>query len=205
MGKRPWAGRRESFVLRGQVFELDSAAHVGNDGMLDRVSIHGFTPNGDAAETLVVAGGRATWKSPVDGASAPYTAPAMYASFGGPVDLLAELTERLIVAPGKSLALLPGGRAHAEPIATASVGEAAAGKKLTAYAISGLSNTPIPIWVDDSGQFFGSIGGLSWIRSGFEAKEPELQKIQDEALATGTGVGFRSPAVGSCRHARTQY
>ena len=180
---------RESFVLRGQVFEVDSAAHAGGDGMLDRVNIHGFTPNGDAAESFVVAGGRATWKSPVDGASVPYPAPALYAAFGGPIDLFADLAERLIAAPGKSLALLPGGRAHAEEIATASVGEAAAGTKLTAYAISGLSNTPVPVWMDDSGHFFGSIGPLSWIRSGFEAEEPVLQKIQDEALAK------RSPAV----------
>ena len=180
---------RESFVLRGQVFELDSAAHAGNDAMLDRVSIHGFTPNGDAAESFVVAGGRATWKSPVDGASAPYAAPAFYVAFGGPIDLLADLAEGLIAAPGKSLVLLPGGRAHAEAIATAGVGAGAAGTKLTAYAISGLSNTPIPVWVDDSGQFFASISSLSWIRSGFEAEEPKLQKIQDEALAK------RSPAV----------
>ena len=84
---------RESFVLRGQVFELDSAAYAGNDGMLDRVSIHGFTPNGDAAESFVIAGGRATWKSPVDGASAPYAAPAFYVAVGGPIDLLADLVE----------------------------------------------------------------------------------------------------------------
>jgi hypothetical protein len=43
---------RESFLLRGQVFETDSASHVGSDGMLDRVTIRGFTPNGDAAESF---------------------------------------------------------------------------------------------------------------------------------------------------------
>lgn len=180
---------RESFVLRGQVFETDSASHVGSDGMLDRVTIRGFTPNGDAAESFVVAGGRATWKSPVDGASTAYTAPALYAAFGGPIDVTADLVERLIAAPGRSLALLPAGRAGAEPIGTAIVGQANARKALTAYAITGLTNTPIPVWMDDSGQFFGVIGSLSWIRSGFEAQEPVLQKIQDEALAR------RSPAI----------
>jgi hypothetical protein len=43
--------------------------------------------------------------------------------------------------------------------------------------------------MDDSGKFFGAIGALSWIRSGFEAQESKLQKIQDEALAK------RSPAI----------
>jgi len=82
---------RESIVLRGQVFELDSASHVGADGMLDRVTVRGVTPNGDAAETFNIGGGTATWKSPVDGSSAPYKAPAMYIAFGGPVDLVADL------------------------------------------------------------------------------------------------------------------
>jgi hypothetical protein len=54
---------RESLVLRGQVFEVDSAAHAGADGMLDRVTVRGFTPNGDAAESFTITAGRATWKS----------------------------------------------------------------------------------------------------------------------------------------------
>jgi hypothetical protein len=179
---------RESVDLRGQVFEVDSASHVGSDGMLDRVTVRGFTPNGDAAESFVIAEGRATWKSPVDGASAAYTAPALYAAFGGPVDLTADLAERLLAAPDRSLKLLPAGRAHAEVLDTATVGEGAARKILTAYAIMGLSNTPIPIWMDDSGKFFGLIGDLSWIRSGYESQESGLLKIQDQALAK------RSPA-----------
>lgn len=84
---------------------------------------------------------------------------------------------------------MPAGRAGAEPIGTAIVGQANARRTLTVYAITGLTNTPIPVWMDDSGQFFGIIGSLSWIRSGFEAEEPALQKIQDEALAR------RSPAI----------
>jgi Amidohydrolase family len=180
---------RESFVLRGQVFETDSASHAGSDGMLDRVTIRGVTPNGDAAESFVIAGGQATWQSPVDGASAAYTAPALYVAFGGPIDLTADLAERLIAAPDRSLALLPAGRARAEPIGTAIVGAGAARRTLTAYAVTGLTNTPIPIWMDEAGNFFGIIGSLSWIRSGFEAQEPVLQKIQDEALAR------RSPAI----------
>ena len=174
---------RESFVLRGQVFEVDSAAHAGKDGMLDRVTIRGSTPNGDAAESFTVTGGRANWKSPVDAASAAYSSPALYAAFGGPIDLTADLAERLIAAPGQSLALLPAGQAHAELLGTLSVGEGAAKKMLTAYAITGLSNTPVPLWMDDSGQFFASVGALSWLRGGYEAQAPLLLKTQDEAFA----------------------
>ncbi len=70
---------RESMVLRGQVFETDSTARFGADGMLSSVTVRGFTPNGDAGESFVIEGGKAHWKSPVDEGSSDYTAPAMYA------------------------------------------------------------------------------------------------------------------------------
>src|ERR1700691_1144460 len=166
---------RESLLLRGQVFETDSTAHVAADGMLDSVTIRGFTPNGDAAETLIIAGGKATWKSPVDGGSAAYAAPALYAAFGGPMDLNADFAEALIAAPDKTLPLLPSGRAHAELLTTAVVGAGASQRTVTAYAITGLNNTPTPIWVDDKGKFFGLIVGLAWLPAGYESALPILQ------------------------------
>ena len=67
---------RESMNLRGQVFELDSAARAGADGLPSSVAIRGVTPQGDAAETFSVANGTASWKSPVDEGKAAYSAPA---------------------------------------------------------------------------------------------------------------------------------
>jgi len=180
---------RESLLLRGQVFETDSVARIGKDGMLESVTVRGFTPNGDAAESFVINGRKAVWKSPVDGASAPYDAPAEYVAFGGPMELTAELTEALIGAPDKSLALLPGGRAHVELLTTATVGSGASQRTITAYAITGLSNTPIPVWVDDKGKFFGVVQALAWLPAGEESALPILQKAQDAALAK------RSPAL----------
>ena len=174
---------RESILLRGQIFEVDSAAHVGKDGMLESVTVRGFTPNGDAAENFSVIDGKAAWKSPVDAAGAPYTAPAEYVAFGGPIDLTADLTEALVATPGRSLALLPGGRARAELLATASIGEGTQQRTVTAYAVTGLSNTPIPVWVDNKGHFFASVGSLSWLPAGYENALTVLQAAQDEALA----------------------
>ena len=174
---------RESLLLRGQVFELDSTATVGHDGMFEHVVVRGHTPNGDAGETYAIKNGTAAWKSPVDAGSAPYHSPADYISFGGPMDLNADLLEQLLAAPGKSLVLLPGGQAHAEVLTTATVGEGAAKKEVTAYAITGLSNTPIPIWADASGKFFAFIDGLSWMPVGYESAQPALEKAQTDALA----------------------
>jgi hypothetical protein len=100
---------RESLLLRGQASELDSTSHLGADKMLDRVAIRGFTPNGDAAETFSIAGAKATWKSPVDGATEPYASPKEYLAFGGTLDVLALAMEALVAAPDSSLAMLPGG------------------------------------------------------------------------------------------------
>jgi imidazolonepropionase-like amidohydrolase len=174
---------RESIVLRGQVFEVDSAARLGKDGMLESVTVRGFTPNGDAAESLSITNGKADWKSPVDAAGAAYTSPAEYVAFGGPIDLTADLVEALVATPGRALELLPGGHARAELLATASIGEGARERTVTAYAITGLLNTPTPVWVDGKGRFFASVGGLSWLPAGYESALPVLQKAQDEALA----------------------
>jgi imidazolonepropionase-like amidohydrolase len=181
-----WA--RESILLRGQVFEVDSRSRLGTDGMLSQLVVRGFTPTGDAAERFAITNGKASWTSQVDTGSAAYSTASMYAAFNGPMDLSADLFERLIAAPNHTVSLLPNGRAHAEVLTTATVGEGAAQRKLTAYAVTGLSNTPTPVWMDE-GRFFAQIGALSWLPVGYEADVTRLQQAQDEALAQ------RSPAI----------
>gem|GEM_PF-5737959 len=67
-----WMGR-ESMVLRGQVFELDSVAKENVDGLPSNVTVRGFTPTGDAGETFTMTDGEAKWKSPIDAASSNST------------------------------------------------------------------------------------------------------------------------------------
>ena len=137
---------RESMNLRGQVFELDSAGKAGTDDMPASLTIRGVTPSGDAAETFNIAGGKASWKSPVDAGSEAYAQPAFYSSQGGPIDTAAWLFERVLASPNHTLALLPGGKAKAEKLTTLTVGEGAAKKEITAWALTGIANFPIPIW-----------------------------------------------------------
>jgi imidazolonepropionase-like amidohydrolase len=157
--------------------------------MADHLVVRGFSPQGDVAETFDIVGGRASWKSPVDGASAAYTRPAIYNAFGGPVDMNAVLLEALMAAPGHTLAMLPGGEIHAEPLTSTTVGEGSAKRTVTAYAITGLGNTPAPVWVDERGKFFALDVGLTWIRAGYEAFQSQIDKAQDEAMSA------RSPAI----------
>ena len=135
---------RESLLLRGMVTEVDSSTTLGADGMIQRVVIRGHTPNGDAGETFAVQSGSASWKSPVDAGSAPYSAPAEYVAFGGPFDLNADLVEKLLAAPDKTLTLLPGGKAHAEKLTVASVGDGAKKQQVTAYAVTCCLLAPSP-------------------------------------------------------------
>lgn len=174
---------RESVLLRGLVTETDSASRVGNDGMFDRVIVHGHTSFGDAAETFAINNGMATWKSVVDAGSAAYHRPAEYLSYGGPFDLQADFVEALLASPQKSLAMLPSGQAHAEMLTSAFVGKGASKRKVTAYVITGVSNTPYAVWADESGKVFAQIDSLSYIPEGYEGAVPMLQKAQSDALA----------------------
>lgn len=174
---------RESLNLRGQVFELDATGTPGNDGMPRRVTIRGVTPQGDAGETYTIDDGRARWKSPVDSGDAAYTAPRFYAAFGGPIDMTAWLIERLVAAPNRTLDLLPGGQARAEKLATLDVGAGANRQTITAWAVSGLSNAPVPIWTDANGTFFGFHVGLAWLPQGYEPALAAMEKAQNDALA----------------------
>jgi imidazolonepropionase-like amidohydrolase len=174
---------RESINLRGQVFELDSSGRSGNDGMPLSLEVRGVTPQGDAAETFKVAGGKATWKSPVDAGGAPYANPAFYVAQGGPIDTSAWLLERLLASPNRTLPLLPGGQAKAEKLTTITVGEGAKKKEITAWAITGIANFPIPIWADATNKFFGFSFFLSWLPEDYAGEHVRLTEAQSKALA----------------------
>ncbi len=181
---------RDSIVLRGQVWEMDQRVVPGKDGMPSKLEVRGVNPQGDAAETFQVDGSKATWKSPVDTGAGVYSAPAFYVAQGGTFSGGSQLLlEALLAAPDKSLPLLPGGRARAERLTELAVGQGAAKKTVTAWAITGLGPSPAPLWATAEGKFFGAVGGLGLLPKGYEGDLVALIKAQDESLAA------RSPAL----------
>jgi len=174
---------RESMVLRGQVFELDARGRQGADGMMASLEIRGSTPSGDAAETFSISDGKASWKSPVDAGSAAYSKPAFYSTFGGPMEETAWFLERLLASPDHTMALLPGGEARAEKLTTVTVGAGAAKQQVTAWAVHGISNSPIPIWADSKNRFFGFIFFLSWLPEAYAGEHARLNDAQTQAMA----------------------
>jgi imidazolonepropionase-like amidohydrolase len=185
---------RLSLILRGQVWEVDEASHYGPDGMLADYALRGASPQGDVGETFSVGRGQARWKSPIDAGGGAYSGPAFYLAAGPSIGNFNDLLERLIAAPDHSLALLPGGRARLEPLTKATVGSGARQRAVIAYAITGVSNTPIPIWATEDGRFFASIGAISTIPVGYEDAQPILEAAQDKALAARSPVLARTLA-----------
>ena len=186
---------RESLLLRGQATELDSKTHLGTDHMIDRLTIRGFTPQGDATETFAIEKGLASWKSPVDAASVAYAQPALYSAFGGPLDVTALIAEIALAAPNHAVPMLPGGVVRLEKLTSLTVGEGALKKTVTAYALSGILNTPMPVWMDEKGKLFAIDLGLTWIPAGYEPFQPMLDKAQDEALAVRSRLRAKALAT----------
>jgi imidazolonepropionase-like amidohydrolase len=181
---------RDSLLLRGQVWEMDQSAKMGADGMISALVVRGVTPQGDAAEVFDIQKAKATWKSPIDAGSSPYNSPAFYVAQGGTFSGSTQLLiETLLASPNKSMALLPGGRARAERLTDLAVGEGEKRQTVTAWAVTGLSPSAIPVWATAQGKFFGFVGGLSALPVGYEGDLKAMIKAQDDALAA------RSPAM----------
>jgi imidazolonepropionase-like amidohydrolase len=174
---------RESMNLRGQVWEIDYSGKPGPDGLPVAVTIHGVTPQGDAAETFSVTGDTAQWKSPVDAGSGK-AGHAFYVTQGGPMDTNAWFIERLLAQPDKTLNLLPGGQARATKAASVEVGQGAQRQAVTLWSITGISNSPIFAWTDAKDRFFGVTAGLAWLPEAYAGERQKLQDAQAAAMAS---------------------
>jgi imidazolonepropionase-like amidohydrolase len=180
---------RDSLDLRGQVWDVDYTGRAGPDGMPASVVIRGVNPQGDAGETFIVTSGTARWKSPIDTGTAHYSS-AYYVSQDGPIADNAWFLELLLAAPDHSLALLPGGKAHAEKLTSLDLHGTSTAEHLSVdlWVVSGLNTSPTPFWADRQGRFFGTAGFLSWLPDAYAAEQPKLIKAQDEAMASRTAA-----------------
>jgi hypothetical protein len=173
---------RESILLRGLTFETDETMRVGADGMPTDVVIRGVTPSGDAAETFSLANGTASWTSPVDTGSSPYSSPAFYLAQGGPFLSSAPQVDRLMAAGRTGLVLLPSGRADFDKAASLEVDGPQGKKQIDLVLVKGVSQSPQPVWVEN-GKFFGSLSGLGLLPAGYEGNLDKMQAAQDAAIA----------------------
>ena len=173
---------RQSILLRGLIFETDETMRIGPDGMPTDMVIRGVTPSGDAAENFAIANGTASWTSPVDQGSAPYSAPAFYVSQGGPfLGGLPQINAQL-AAGANGMALLPSGRGTYDKIASLDVDGPQGTKHIDLILLKGTAQTPQPVWVEN-GKYFGALIGLALLPAGYEGNLDKMQTAQDAAIA----------------------
>ncbi|MGL6043095.1 MAG: amidohydrolase family protein, partial [Sandaracinobacteroides sp.] len=85
--------------------------------------------------------------------------------------------------PGRTLELLQGGRVAMDPLAELVVeGPGGEKRKIQSFALTGLSLTPSPVWMDGP-KFFGLASFLSFLPTGWEGNALALTRAQEEALA----------------------
>ncbi|MEI6457298.1 MAG: amidohydrolase family protein [Pseudomonadota bacterium] len=178
-----WAGR-ESLNLRGMVSELDLDGQNDAGGLPRRVTIHGVTPSGDATEVFARTGDQSHWQSPTDEGRVEHADARFYSPLGGPAAATtAWFMETLLQQPQHHLHLLPSGEATAEPLVSVVVGSGATVQTVTAWAVSGISAQPLPVWMDAQGHFFGITQGLAWLPDAYGADRARLEESQAKALS----------------------
>jgi imidazolonepropionase-like amidohydrolase len=173
---------RHSQSLRGWITETDQTTRVRADGLPDRVTVRGITPNGDAAEQFTLAGQRATWTSTADSGSSDGRA-GYYLPAGGIRLANHVLVDRLVAAGPRGLDLLPSGRA------TLAIGPSLtitgpSGPKIVKLAfVRGILPSPTPVWLDEHDKYFADIGWISVMPAGFEANAKAMRDVQDATTA----------------------
>ncbi|MEO5493462.1 MAG: amidohydrolase family protein [Sphingomonas sp.] len=174
---------RQSFLLRGMVTEVDETIKLGPNGQPEKIVGRGVTPNGDAAESFDVAGGKASWKTPIDAGSVAYDGKSQYSTVGGTWADTKYWTESLYRAPNKTLTLLPSGTERMEKLVDIQVGSGATAKTVTSWMIKGVSLEPGLVLMNQDGTFFGTAGGLALLPKAYAADRLKLQNAQNAAMA----------------------
>ena len=134
---------------------------------------------------------RATWSNKAEKGEKQLSGPAFYV----PIDatISGELAAALLNAPGGRLPLLPEGEARIERVLDRSVDVGAKKKTTTLYEISGLSFTPLPLWLAENRSFIaaGSDWGALVREDALSAWPGMLEAQKARAAARGEEVARR--------------
>jgi imidazolonepropionase-like amidohydrolase len=132
-----------------------ATAQLAPDGTPASFEGHGHQEmNTQLDETFAISNGHATWKSTNEQGAKDVTGPAFFLPMSA-VETDSLLLPVLLAAPDHTIALLPGGEAHAEQAGEITVTSGGQSKHLLAYAISRVGFTPYIVWTEDDKTFFG--------------------------------------------------
>lgn len=178
---------RHSQALRGWITETDQTVTLGSDGLPVKMEVRGITPNGDAAETFDLSGGKASWTSTADSGSVEGRSGYYYAAGG--ISLSDQLLiDRLVAAGDKGVDLLPGGHASLTMGPSLTVQGAKGPKTIKLALVRGILSSPVNVWLDEDNRFFAFINYISLVPEGFEsaANQTAMRELQEKVTAEQT-------------------
>lgn len=173
---------RYSQSLRGWITEVDEVMTLGSDGLPTKIVIRGVTPNGDAAETFVLADGKAKWTSTADSGEAA-TGPAFYLAAGGTNLANIPLAAATVRAGQAGLPILPSGKATLEKGATLEIKGPNGPETVQLAWLRGILPSPTPLWLDAKGNYFAEVGYIATMPEGYEANLKPMLDFQDAETA----------------------
>lgn len=178
-------GRTSEFAFndRGRGPELKSEWRVDGDGRPLFVKISGKSYMKTPADEVFEQDerGTASWSIGTRKASADGS-DAIYLPLNAPPSYQAELASALLKAPGKSLALLPSGKASARVVAEERVEfSPGAARTVRAVEISGLDYEPQIVWLDQDNRLFADVSGwYSVVQAPAVSTVERLLEVQEE-------------------------
>ena len=137
---------------------------------------------GPVDETFSRDGSAARWQNKAERGERAADRGSFYVSMYGPPEESAILANALLASPTHRLPLLPAGEASIEQAAELTVNGASGSKQIIDYAISGLSFTPVDVWLERDGTFFGTVS--SWgsiLRDGYDGAAKAILDAQKVA------------------------
>ena len=183
----PSGERRYSFEFndRGRGPRLETRIVLGRGGVPREIATVGHAYFKDSVEERFSWDERrARWTTPNERGDTALTAPAFYVTENSVPEETAILARALLAAPGRRLPLVPAGEARIERVGDVTVRAHGATRTVTQYAIAGLGFTPVPVWLDRDGAYFGSVSSwMSVIREGWESAVPGLVRVQDSVTS----------------------
>lgn len=181
---------------------VNARLRLAADGTVASFEAKGaFTFGNVIDERFSIDGKRAAWRSREGAGSRALHAPAFYI----PIAPIAEMDGFLLAAlsrAGGTLALLPGGEAKLERAGAHTVTARGQKKRLVAWAISGVLFTPVYVWAEEDGTYFGvATPDLASVPEGWEENvDPLIEKQKQfsaaRELALQQRLARRPPEAG---------
>ncbi len=175
---------RHSQSLRGWITETDQVTTLGADGLPAKVEVRGITPQGDAAETFAIEGGKANWTSLSDKGSVEGKT-GYYLPAGGIGLSNSVLVDKLVAAGEAGIDLLPSGKATLSVQPGITIEGPNGPKVLKLGFVRGILASPFPVWLDDQNRHFADAGWISVMPAGYEsvANTKKMRDFQDKVTA----------------------